>query len=151
MMCVAARTRCRGISLIEILLTLGVLAVLFSLASPALSNATARSELRAAVENMEFSVRMARNTARQLETEVIMHFNAGAHEERHSLTFSFPAGNQPAGSAALLQNFTFSPEIRLAPDAPSVHFDSRGMVDSSIQIMLVSSHDDAINQRLVID
>jgi len=154
-MCRSSTIHQHGISVLEVLIGLSLLAVLLSFATPSLSGATAKAELKAAVENMEFSIRSARNTARQLNTDVIMHVQQGRHEKHHSVTFSMPALAPTAETAAnmssLLQTFTFSENIRLAASEESIRFDFRGMVDAPVQILLVSSMDDAVNQRLLIE
>ncbi len=146
-----ATTRSRGFSMIEILIALGVLVVFLSFAAPSVSQATAKADLRAAAENMQFSIGMAKTTARQLETAVVMQFNTDPNGERHSVTYSFPAKNVMPGSASQLQDVQFPPQIRLVSDAPSVQFDRRGMVRSSVQVVLVSSQDDNLSQRFVIE
>jgi len=145
------RARSRGISIIEIMLVLGVVGVILSFASASISSAAAKAELRAAVENMELSVRMARNTARQLESDVIMHLNAGPGEERNSVTFTFPKSTSNQGAKSLLQDFQFPENIKLVSEQRTVHFDNRGIVEVSTPVLLVSVEDDDINQGLVIE
>jgi prepilin-type N-terminal cleavage/methylation domain-containing protein len=143
------KIRSRGFSVIEILIALGVLVVFLAFATPSLNSASARTELRAAVENLQFSVRTARNTARQLETDVVMHFNTDPPGERNSVTFTLPAGESRPSS--LLQDFQFSPGIRLVSDTPSLHFDSRGMLEQPVQIVLLSNQHEDVNRTLVIE
>jgi len=139
----------RGFSVIEILIALGVLVVFLAFATPSLKSASAKTELRAAVENLQFSVRTARNTARQLETDVVMRFNINPLEERNSVTFTLPAGK--VKPASLLQDFQFSPGIRLVSDSPVLHFDSRGMLGQPVQVVLVSNQYEDVNRTLVIE
>jgi prepilin-type N-terminal cleavage/methylation domain-containing protein len=148
-MLTTAKHRSRGLSLVEILIALGVLVVLISFATPALTTATAKTDLRVAAENLEFSVRMARNTARQLETDVVMNLNTDPLKERHSVTFTFPASK--AKPSSQLQDFQFSPEIRMVSDKLFVRFDSKGMLDIPATVVLVSSRNDDFSQTLVIE
>jgi prepilin-type N-terminal cleavage/methylation domain-containing protein len=143
------KIRSPGFSIIEILIALGVLVVFLAFATPSLKSASARTELRAAVENLQFSVRTARNTARQLETDVVMHFNTDPLDERNSVTFALPPGK--VKPSALLQDFQFSPAIRLVSDTSSLHFDSRGMLDRPVQIVLVANQHEDVNRTLVIE
>jgi len=149
-MSITAKARSRGISLIEILIALGVLVVFLSFATPAMRSASAKTELKAAVENLEFSVRSARNTARQFETDVVMQLHNDVNQKRHSVSFSFPSRNAGLKNSGLLQDFQFAPGIRLVSDTASVHFDSRGISELPVQILLVSSQDDEINQTMLI-
>ena len=141
----------RGITVLEILIGLGLLVVLLSFATPSLSGATARAELRAAVENMEFSIRAARTTARQLNTDVIMHVRQEHGEQHHSISFSMPALAREAELSDMLQTFTFPQDIRVVASEDDIRFDFRGMVDAPVQVLLVSNQDVDINQRLLIE
>lgn len=144
-----AKNRSHGVSMVEILIAIAVLVVLISFATTAQRTATTKTELRAAAENLEFSVRAARMTARQFETDIIMHINADPLLERHSVTFNFPPNK--ARLSSQLQDFQFSPEIRLVPDAPLVRFDGKGMPGSPARIVLVSSRNDDFSQELLIE
>ena len=145
------KTQSRGIGVLDILIGLGVVLVVLAFASPSLSQATAKAELRAAVENMELSVRMARSTARQLETDVVMHLGTDPLDKHCSVTFSFPQENAPSGSASVLQDYQFPPGVRLESNVPSVRFDKRGMVESTALLMLVSNQNEDLSERLVIE
>ena len=147
---ITKKTRSRGISLIEILIALGVLVVFLSFATPTLKNATAKTELQAAAENLEFSIHSARNTARQLETDVVMQLHNDLSREQYSISFSFPSRNAELNNASLLQDVAFSPGVRLVSDAPSVRFDSRGIPELPVQILLVSNQDERINKTVQI-
>ena len=146
----STRTRSSGISVLEVLVALGVLVVIVSFASPSLSSITARAELQSAVENAEFSIQMARSTARELETDVVMHLKTGRHEKQHSISFSFPNRKAELNTANLLQEIQFPPDIRLVTDESSVHFDSRGLVEVPVQVLLVSNLDEDFSERLLI-
>jgi len=141
--------RSKGISLVEILIALGMLVVILSFAAPALQGASAKAELRAAVENLEFSIRTARYKARQYEREVLMHLDTDPLSDRHSVSFAIQGDK--AGFASSLQDFQFSPGIRLVSDSPSVLFDSRGMLQLPVQVVLVSREDADISQILMIE
>jgi len=149
MMFAIGNTRSKGISIVEVLIALGVLAIFLSFATPALRGASAKAELRAAVENLEFSIRTARYTARQFERDVLLNLNTDPLAERHSVSFTFPDGN--AGFTSPLQDFQFSPEIRLVSDTSSIRFDRRGMLKLPVQVALVSRQDADVNQVLMIE
>ena len=145
------KSRSRGVSIVEILMALAVLVIILSFASPSLSSTSAKAELKTAVENMEYSVRMAKTTARQLESDVVMHFKNNPSEKVHSISYSYPSRNSNLNSVGLLQEYKFPQGVRLITDAKSVHFDYRGMVEKQALLMLVSNHDDDINKKLVIE
>ena len=79
----------RGITLIEILLILGMLAVIASLAVPSMRSATTGADMRAATENLQYSIRSARNTARMTESKVTMNIeDFGQDGQSQLITFS---------------------------------------------------------------
>ena len=147
----SAIARSRGISVLEILIALGLLVVIISFASPSLSNVTAKAELQSAVKNTEFSIRAARQTARILETDVIMHLHTDRKLKRHYISYSVPKRGQQQESVHVIQDFQYPAGIRLVSEKEFIHFDSRGVLESPVKLMLVSTVDDDINERLLIE
>ena len=145
------KAHARGISVIEILVALGVLVVIVSFASPSLSNVTAKADLRAAVENLEFSIRSARSAARTMETDVVMHIHSERRARQHSVNFTFPSWNEELDQPQSVQDLELPPSVRLMTDSSEVRFDSRGVVDAPVRLLLVSSLDEGVNERLVIE
>lgn len=146
----STRARARGISVVEILMMLGVLAVIAAFASTSFGNATNRAELQAAAEGMNFSIQGARSTARELETEVIMHLETNRPDKQNSVSFSFPNRNAELGSSALPQEFLFPENVLLVTAETSIRFDSRGLVATPVQLRLVSKIDERVNQSMLI-
>jgi Tfp pilus assembly protein FimT len=146
----SARTRSRGISVLEILIALAVLTIIFSFASTSFSHATDRAELMATVEGVDFSIQGARSTARELETDVIMHLEMDHDAKQHSISFSLPNRNAELGPSTLLQEFQLPPDIRIVADESSIHFDNRGLVETPVKLLLVSNADENVNERLLI-
>lgn len=146
----SAKTKSRGISVVEILIALGVLAVIVSFASTSFSTANNKAELQAAVDGVNFSIQGARSTARVLETAVIMHLETNPDARQQSISFSFPDRNAELGSNALPQEFQFPADVFLMADESSVHFDSRGMVAAPIQLRLISKTDERISESVLI-
>jgi len=145
-----AWVRERGITVLEVLVALGVIVVLLSFAAPSLSGATAKAELKAATENLDFSIRAARNTARQFNTPVIMHLHNDRKAKFHSLSYSLPSRPETAGAESLLQTYEFPTGIRIVAEEQDIRFDFRGVVQAPVQVMLVSNLDDDIQQRVLV-
>ena len=138
--------RCRGVSLIEILLILGFLVIIASFAIPSTSNATARADMRAASENLQFSIRIARNTARMTESKVTMNIleeEPGGQSQR--ITFSVAGPGQKDQGQAGLQEERLPADIKLVSDYRSYEFDGRGIVQNPGVITLVSKSDESLN------
>jgi hypothetical protein len=138
--------RCRGVSLIEILLILGFLAIIASFAIPSTSNATSRADMRAASENLQFSIRIARNTARMTESKVTMNIlEEGPGGESQRITFSVAGPGQKEPAQAGLQEERLPADIKLVSDYSSYEFDGRGIVQNPGVITLVSKSDESLN------
>jgi Tfp pilus assembly protein FimT len=155
-----SKNRCQGITLIEILMILGVLIVIVSFAAPSVSGATARADMRAASENLHYSIRIARNTARMDESIVTMNLVEGGDEAGYRITFSESesaagssekmASEQMAPEQPGLQDYQFNKEIKVVSDFPSFEFDSRGIVKKPGQITLISMTDDSVTTQIMV-
>jgi type II secretory pathway pseudopilin PulG len=139
------KNRCLGITLIEILLILGFLAILTSFAVPSISTATARADMRAASENLQYSIQSARNTARMTESKVTMNIleeEQGGQGQR--ITFSVSGPGLKALGQAGMQDDRFPVDIKLVSDYNSYEFDGRGIVENPGVITLVSRTDETL-------
>jgi len=132
--------RSRGVTLVEILLVVAVLVILLSFAMPSVGHATARAELKAAAENVQYSIDAARNLARMTESSVAVNIEpaAGAESgpggEPQRITFSKPE----------IQNYLLPADIRLVADHDRYVFDSRGLVLEPGRVLLLSATDESI-------
>lgn len=145
-----SKNRCRGVTLIEILLILGLLLIIASFAAPSMSSATARADMRATSENLQYSIRTARNTARMTESKVIMHIlEEGPGGQSQRIIFSV-SGFSVSGPDLIntgqpgLQEDRLPVNIKLVSEYSSYEFDGRGMVQNPGVITLVSRTDDSL-------
>jgi len=140
-----SKNRCQGITLIEILVILGFLAIIASFAAPSISAATARADMRAASENLQYSMQIARNTARMTESKVTMNIleeEQGGQGQR--VTFSVSGPGLKALGQAGLQDDRLPVDIELVSDYGSYEFDGRGIVENPGVITLVSRTDESL-------
>jgi prepilin-type N-terminal cleavage/methylation domain-containing protein len=140
--------RCQGVTLIEILLVVGLLVILISFASPTISNATTRTEMQAEAENIQYSIRIARNTARMNETEVRMNVHAGPDATIHRI--SFAVADKSAQQAGL-QEYKLNEDFLLTSDYAYYDFDGRGIVQNPGQIILVARDDESVSRRFSVE
>lgn len=142
--------RARGITLVEILLAISLLIILVGFALPSVGKATARSELEAAAENLQYSIGTARNVARMTESSVRLSIETSPGGATQTLTFSHPEkrGRQ-VGPA--IQEYRLPEGVRLVSDRDSFAFDARGLVMQPGKIQLVSLTDEGITSTLVVD
>jgi type II secretory pathway pseudopilin PulG len=138
-----------GISVIEVLVALAVLAIIGAIALPSPQKSTARADMQAAVANLEQSIYLARSTAISTNSGVVMHLVPGTQNEPGKIGFSFT--KPEAGTDALDSEYPFPPEIRLETTASEVHFNSIGIVESPTRVALISNLDADLNQRLLIE
>lgn len=145
--------RSRGITLVEILLVISVLVILLSFAMPSAGSATARAELKAAFENVQYSVDAARNAARMTESSVSLDIVSnglglsGPSSDvgsAQTITFGREAGPD-------LQDYRLPEGIRLVADRDSYVFDERGLVSEPGRILLVSEADESPTSTVEIE
>jgi len=140
----------RGITAVEILIVLGMLAVIMTFFANSFTRTTSQADLLIAVEGVNFSVQSARNTARELETEVLMHLNTGQAGGSHSIGFSYPNRNEALSSENLLQEFVLPADIRMMADDPVIAFDARGLVEKPTSLLLVSQSAEAMKESVLV-
>ena len=132
--------RSRGVTLVEILLVISLLVILLSFAIPSMSGATAQADLTAAVENVEYSIEAARNTARMNESGITVDFKTYAGEQAQVVSFSRSA----SGASAGIPEYRLSEDIELLTDQEYFVFDERGLVENPGTITLVSRVDESV-------
>jgi prepilin-type N-terminal cleavage/methylation domain-containing protein len=145
------KSRCQGITLIEILLVLGLLGIIVSFAAPAISNATAKAEIQAAAENIQYSIRIARNTARMTESNVSMNILAGPDSGNQRITFSVANSAANAPGRPGLQEYPLDGDFILVSDFPSYEFDGRGIVRNPGLIILAARDDKSLTMNFTVE
>ena len=137
----------KGITLIEILLVLGLLAIVLSFAMPSVNGAVDRAEMKSTFENVQYSVQAARRTARMNETAISMNFSPSLQQATQTITFSSPDKKR---ASLPIQDFSLPSDIVLISDQESFFFDERGLVKNPGSIVLVSAVDESLKSTLEI-
>ena len=139
-----SKKRCQGITLIEILLILAMLVIIASFAIPTLSNATVRADMRVATENLQYSIQIARNTARMTESKVTMNIVEEEHGgQGQRITFSVSEqGLKSLGQPGLQEN-RLPVDIKVVSDYRFFEFDGRGIVQNPGEVVLISQIDES--------
>jgi len=137
--------RCQGITLIEILLVMGLLVLIVSFASPSISSATTRAEMQAVAENIQYSIRIARNTARMTESDVKLNVHAEPDAINHRISFSVSDKAVAALGQTGLQEYPLDGDFVLQSDFEAYEFDGRGIVKNPGQIILAARGDESIS------
>ena len=121
-------------------MVISLLVILLSFAIPSMSSASAEAGMKAAVENVEYSIEAARKTARLNEAGVAMEFKTYAGEQAQVIAFS----RIKSGSDAGIPEFRLSEDIELVKSQESFVFDARGLVENPGKIILVSKVDETV-------
>lgn len=140
----------KGVSLIEILLGLAVLVILLSYAMPSVSGAAIKAEMSVALENIQFSIKAARQTARINEAAIVMHVPAG-DDGSEPQTISFASASKKKVPAVRIPDFNLPPEIMMISDRESFVFDERGLAESPGTILLVSTSNESITSSIAVN
>jgi len=144
------KARARGITLVEILLVIGLLVLLAGFALPSFGTASARAEMKAALENLEYSIGTARNVARLTESSVNVDIIEAPGTASQRITFSQSGRNGGEGGPSI-PDYLLPESIEVVSDQQRFVFDSRGLVDQPGRIMLVSRADDSVTTELQIN
>ena len=140
----------QGISILEILIIVSLLVVVAAFASPSLNRVHAKADLRTAVGQVESSILIARQTARTLNSNVIMRLHVSKRDKQNSISLAVPAIEEPSDLVALPQATVLPEGIRLVTSQRTVVFDARGGVEAPVYFSLVSMNDEAVTERMLI-
>lgn len=143
--------RCQGITLIEILLVMGLLVIIVSFASPSISSATTRAEMQAVAENIQYSIRIARNTARMTESDVNLNVHTDPDANNHRISFSVSDKALAAIGQTGLQEYPLDGDFVLLSDYETYEFDGRGIVKNPGQIILAARGDESITTSFKVE
>ena len=139
-------SRSRGVTLVEILLVISLLIIILSFAIPSMGGATARAEMAAAVENVEYSLKSARNMARMKETEITIDVVQRAGDPAQVLEFK--RGN---GQSAGIPEYRLPEDIEWVADRQHFEFDGRGLVLDPGTVTLLSRSDDSVRATIAVN
>ena len=139
--------RARGITIVEILLVISVLVILISFAVPGIDRATARAEMKAATEHVQYSIDTARQLARITESSVVLHAGPAGGAVDQSIRLSGPRVSTAMGT----QEYRLPEDIRLVPDQAAFRFDARGLVENPGSLVLTSRADETISAELRVE
>lgn len=120
----------QGITLIEILIGLGVLVLLVSFAAPSITGANSSMQMRAAAENVEHSIDIARKTARMTEAPVTMNVLTDEADGSQRITFTLSERARKKLSQPDIPEFQLDETLAFETSQTSFEFDGRGLVSN---------------------
>ncbi|MBT8040284.1 MAG: prepilin-type N-terminal cleavage/methylation domain-containing protein [Xanthomonadales bacterium] len=136
--------RSKGVTLVEILLVIALLVIVLSFAIPSMGGATAKADMLAAVENVEYSITSARNSARMNEKDVALKISRQSGDASQVLKFIRSGSADGVG----IPDYRLPEDIELVADQASFEFDERGLVRNPGTITLVSRVDESVSETV---
>jgi prepilin-type N-terminal cleavage/methylation domain-containing protein len=147
------RTRKRleqGITAIELLIVISVLAILVVFAAPVVSSAFWTSEVDEAVKVAEKSVREARTLARLYQTNVVVRIESDKGQ-RPSITVTVPSRHKAIDVGEVRDEVALPGDVEVLGGDVMVQFNPAGEVDLPAMVMLASRADQRRAQKLIIE
>lgn len=140
----------QGITLIEILIGLGVLVLLVSFAAPSITGANTSMQMRAAAENVEYSIDIARKTARMTEAPVTMNVLTDEADGSHRITFTLSDRAQKKLSQPDIPEFQLDETLAFETSQTSFEFDGRGIVSNPGTLTLFAKEEETSRTSFVV-
>jgi type II secretory pathway pseudopilin PulG len=144
------KSSARGITAIELLIIISVLAILVVFAAPVVSSAFWTSEVDEAVKVTEKSVREARALARLYQTNVVVRIESD--EGRDPLiTVTVPSRHKDIDVGGVRDEVALPRDVQVLGGDVVVRFNPAGEVELPALVMLASSADTRGATKLIIE
>ena len=137
----------RGITLVEILVVLGLLAILLSIGLPSAGNASSRAELRATAEVVQDAFESARSVARRTESHVAVDLTDAQDSGYRKITFHYEERGKRSPIPEI-QEYRLPNSLLLFSEQTSFRFDSWGRATNPGQVLLIARADDSLQSEL---
>jgi len=134
----------RGITLVEMMISFSVAAILLTLAGTSMQDVSARSEIKASTGEVVQALRSAKHAARLTNTSVTTEIKLADDNSNYIITFAFADHQDGDGNANLASNglrlvdIELSDRILVSSNTMVFKFDSMGMVNTTGVITLMS-------------
>jgi len=142
------RAYARGITALELLISLACLLVLVGFSAPPMGFMSARSDMNSAVRNLEDSIDAARQAARAYHSDIALHLHTGP-DHQDSLSYSVPSLIKSTDMIESgLLDYSFPESVHVMADRETIRFDLYGAVYSPAEIVLISTADEDLVERI---
>ncbi len=128
-----------GFTLLELMVTLAVLAVSAYLAAPSIVAMYAKTEIKSAQQDVVQALRKAKQYAKSLNTSVTVTFTQNATDNK--ISFVFPNGSNQLPDGTRMSDIVLPGQVTVSGANASYKFNSLGIVDNTGAIKLTSSRD----------
>jgi Tfp pilus assembly protein FimT len=142
--------RSGGITLVEVLIVIAVFLILVSFAIPSINVGASKADLLNATEQFEYSVRMARNTARSTESTGTLEIKPATDTEGAIIRFVTENAREPALRQLAHQFEQLNPSILIESEQNQFVFDERGLLQQPGQVILAARDDSTLSEILQI-
>lgn len=129
-----------GLTAIELLIVLSIIAMLAVFGVPMLQATAWKSELDQAAETTEDTVHKARTMARLYKTPVAVRIEEGG-DAPPTITLTMPRKGQGTDVGNIREETTLPNAVRLQSGKLVMEFDAHGEIDFPTTLTLVSAHD----------
>jgi prepilin-type N-terminal cleavage/methylation domain-containing protein len=116
----------KGLTLIEILVVLAVMAVLLAFATPSMQGVSARANIKAATENTTYAFRMAQNTARAAGKPVTLTLTTS--QSGNAISFNIPGHNSQVVDGLSMPDIHLPLDLSVTASPASYTFDPMGRI-----------------------
>jgi prepilin-type N-terminal cleavage/methylation domain-containing protein len=140
----------RGLTAIELLIVLSIIAMLAVFGVPMLQATAWKSELNEAADITEKTVGKARTMARLYKTEVVVRIEE-IEDQPPTIMLSMPRKGQGTTMGDINEKTQFSNAVRLQNGRLMMEFDANGEIDFPTTLLLVSANDPGDVLKLVIE
>lgn len=130
-----------GFSMMEVLITIAILAVTTNLALPSIQAMYSINEVTAAQQNVAQSLRKAKQFARSINTTITVTFTLNDNDNTIALTL--PDGSSDLPSGISMQTIELPSNIAVSSEDSTYSFNSLGVVDKTGVITVTSTRDDS--------
>jgi Tfp pilus assembly protein FimT len=138
----------KGLTAIELLIIVSVVAVLVIFTAPLLSGS--KSDFDQAVKITESTVEQARQTARFYKTNVLIRLETDEQKNHQSITLSIPRIKSQSVLNEVTEEFQLPEGIQVISEDQVIHFDERGEIAIPAQLLFVSDRLKDQSRQLVI-
>ena len=130
-----------GFTMIEVLVTIAIMAVTTYLALPSVKAMYSLNEITSAQQSVAQSLRKAKQFARSINTTITVTFTLNDNDNTIALTL--PDGSSDLPSGISMQTIELPSKIAVSSDDSTYSFNSLGVVDKTGVITVTSSRDDS--------
>jgi prepilin-type N-terminal cleavage/methylation domain-containing protein len=140
----------KGLTAIELLIVISIVALLVAFAAPMIKTMSPKSEFEQAIEITEASVEQARWTARFYKAEVLLRLETDENQKQHAITLSVPKMRKDLVLNEVKERFPLPTGIQIVSEDTVIIFDPNGEVELPAHLLISSNQAGYKSHQLVV-